>query len=627
MENRFKTIFKDLSEAGVSFSTIHSFAYSLLREYAYLNKIKFRIIEGEKSEINKTQLLKRIYYKINENYISEDKLEELISSISYVKNMLIDERDFNKYNFNIPGFKDIYREYEMIKRENNLLDYDDMLTLTYEILRKSQGLLNKYRNKYKYIQVDEAQDTSKVQHEIVRLLAYPENNLFLVGDEDQSIYSFRGAYPEAILNFEREYKGSKIFLMEQNFRSTKNITMTSNEFIRGNKERYNKNMYTEKEEEIPVTIKFLMNEEEEVKYIIDEIYENKKLKDTAILYRNNLSAIPLVDALSKNGIPFYLRDFKQSFFTHWVVQDITAFINVALNREDIHSFERIYYKMNSYISKKAMEHIKRHYKGQSVFDLLRRCPDLNPYIIKRINSIEECFRILPYKKPKDAIDFLQNQLSYKEYLDNNCEKMGYSIENINLIIASLKIIANNTTSITGFLNRFEELQKLMDDAKFNKDKDAVTLSTIHSAKGLEFENVFMIDLIEGQFPAAGSISDEDENYEKYIEEERRLFYVGMTRAKKQLNLLAVNTKNQERVVCSRFVGEVFSIVNPVDKEEELSSLNSYGFSIGTSVIHKRFGQGIIIDINQETVEINFNIYGIKKLLMRACIEENLLYKI
>lgn len=618
MTNRFNSLFSELAPNGIKFSTIHSFAYNLVREYAYMTRTKYTIIEGENAGASKIAILKKLYHKANDAYISEDKLEELISSIGYVKNMMLAEEDFKKHNFNVPGFRDIYREYEGLKRENNLLDFDDMLTRAYEILLDNQSILEKYRNKYRYIQVDEGQDTSKIQHEIIGLLGRPNNNIFLVGDEDQSIYGFRGAYPEAILRFEKVYKNARVFLMEENFRSTRNIVSLSNEFIKSNRERYDKNLFTNRLEGEPVIIKNLNDEGEEVNFLIEEIKKCDDPKGTAILYRNNLSAISIIDAFNRNNIDFYVRDFKQTFFKHWVVLDIIAFLSLTLNNEDINAFERIYYKMNSYLPKKAIEFIKESYKGESVFNLLRKYPGLSPYQLKRINTIEGNFRLLSYKKPIYAIEFIEKELNYWDYIFENSERLGYSIENLNLIIAAMKLIAKNTETIVGFLNRINELQDIIDRAKFSKGKGVITLSTVHSSKGLEFDDVYMIDLIEGQFPSTNTLKEDGED--KGIEEERRLFYVGMTRARNRLNLISVTTKNDERVICSRFVGEVFGIISP--PEETMPG--ELDINIGDNVNHKSFGCGKVIFIDRNIIEVYFDRFGIKKLMLDTCIEGNIL---
>lgn len=624
MDNRFNSIFGSLISDKIRFSTIHSFAYYVIREYSSITGIKFNVIEDDKASVNKISLLKQIYLKVNNSYINEDKLEELITNISFAKNMMLEEEEFKKFNIGVPGFKDIYRQYENFKKQNDLIDYDDMLSLTYEILKSSPILLNKYRNRFNYIQVDEGQDTSKVQHEIIKLLAHPRNNIFLVGDEDQSIYSFRGAYPEAIINFEKGYPGAKVFFMEENFRSTKSIVSIANEFIKGNKVRYNKNLFTQRDEGDEVEVINLKDEREQIKYVINKLTDLQNLNSTAVLFRNNISCIPLVDALNRQNIKFYTKDFKLSLFKHWVVQDIYAFISFALNSEDIEAFERIYYKMNSYIPKKAIEYVKKHSKHKCVFSAIKMYPEFNSFQISRIDRLKSSFQTLTYKRPKDAIEYIESDLTYKKYVEESSERLGYSIDSINQILAILKLIAEGTTTIVGFLNRLEELQKIIEEAKHNKYKDAVTLSTIHSSKGLEFDSVYMIDLIEGEFPSLSSIEAFEKGKKEHMEEERRLFYVGMTRARNKLKLLKIGSKNGDKISYSRFLGEIFTITNQnIEGDKDIES-NYESLKCGCIVNHCVFGLGRVKCVSKNVVEIDFEKSGLKTLLLDTCIEKNLI---
>ena len=224
MKNRFKQVYPNLSNLEIHFSTIHAFCFGLIREFAYMNNSQYRLIEDEKNQINKYSLLKKIYLGVNNNHITEEKLDTLLNVMGYIKNMMLEVDAFIKENkVDIENLKTIYKQYENYKRRNKLIDFDDMLTISLEILKSNKYLLEKYRNKYDYIQVDEGQDTSKVQFELIKILAYPKNNLVIVADDDQSIYGFRGAYPKGLLNFNKHFKDGKIYFMEKNYRSSKNI--------------------------------------------------------------------------------------------------------------------------------------------------------------------------------------------------------------------------------------------------------------------------------------------------------------------------------------------------------------------------------------------------------------------
>lgn len=560
MKNRFNKIYGDISHIPVHFSTIHSFSFSLIREYAYRNRLQYTLIEDNKKEFNKYNILKRIYYSINKDYITEEKLETLVNSIGYIKNMLISPEEFvNMFNIDIYKFVDIYNFYEKYKRANNLIDFDDMLTIALEILKKDNYLLNKYRNRYNFIQVDEGQDTSKIQMEIIKILSSPKNNLFIVADDDQSIYGFRGAYPKGLFDFNTVYKNSKIYYMEENYRSSRNIVSICNKFIKQNTLRYDKNIFTKNKFIEPVNIVKVKTLEEQYKFLIKELKRENNYNNSAILYRNNISAIGLIEYLERNNIPFYMKDVKINFFNHWIVEDLLAFFNLANEPKDIYSFERIYYKMKGFISKKQLHYIKTMNSNSSVFDRLLDLPGLNEFYRKNILDLKLNFKKLSKMKPYDGIIFIEKELEYTDYLRESCMKFGHTLDSLKTILYYLKIIASNVENLIEFRGRLKFLEYLSAQSKNNMN--AITLSTIHSAKGLEFENVYMIDLIEGDLPNVTSIDEFNKGNIEILEEERRLFYVGMTRAKESLNLITIKEKNNKKVQPSRFLVELENLFN------------------------------------------------------------------
>ena len=555
MKSRFNKIYGDICHIPVHFSTIHSFAFSLIREYAYKNRVQYTLIEDSKKELNKYNILKRIYYYINRDYITEEKLENLINSIGYIKNMVITPKEFvNTFKCDIENFVDIFYAYERYKRAHNLIDFDDMLTIALEILNKDNYLINKYRNRYNYIQVDEGQDTSKVQMEIIQTLAHPKNNIFIVADDDQSIYGFRGAYPKGLFDFNNIYKNSKIYYMEQNYRSTKNIVSVCNDFIKQNTLRYSKNIFTENSYVEAVNIVKLNDLEKQYEFLIQELNATKNYSDYAILYRNNISAIGVIEYLERNNIPFYMKDIRENFFSHWIVEDLLAFFKLAENPNDIESFEKIYFKMKGFISKKQLYYIKTMNSNSSVFDRLLDLPALNDFYRKNILELKLDFKKLSRKNPYDGISYIEKNLKYEDYLRESCMKFGHTLDSLKTILFYLKIIAKKTKNIDEFRTRLKYLEYLMRQSK--KNNNAITLSTIHSAKGLEFENVYIIDLIEGDFPNTTSIDEFNKGNIEALEEERRLFYVGMTRAKKHLSLITINNRNDKKVQASRFLIEL-----------------------------------------------------------------------
>ncbi|MGO1468656.1 MAG: ATP-dependent helicase [Tissierella sp.] len=553
MKNRFINSFPQVNSKNIHFSTIHAFCYRLISEYSYRNRKKYKLIEGNKGE-NKFILLKNLYLHVNKTYITEEKLESLLNSIGYIKNMMLDVDEFLKlYKIDISNFKTIYDKYETYKRENDLLDFDDMLSISWEILNKDEYLLSKYREKYQYIQVDEGQDTSRLQLEIIKLIAYPKNNLFIVADDDQSIYGFRGAYPKGLLNFKSQFKDGSIYFMEENYRSSSNIVNTCNDFIKTNTLRYKKDIFTENSNMEPINIVKVKFLNDQYNYLIKDM-EDKDFNNTSILYRNNLSSIGLIEVLSQNNIPFSTQDKNLKFFNHWVIKDIIDFINFSKNPERIDLFEKFYYKMKGYISKKQLNYAKTLNENLNVFDRIMDFPGIKQYHRRNVRNLKLDFKKLSKLNVKDAIDYIESNLEYGSYLKDNSVKFGYVYDNLSTLLFYLKMISSSCESLDELLIKLDSLKKLC--ANSHNNKEGIRLSTIHGAKGLEFENVYIVDLIDGNFPSANSIDDFENGDIDDLEEERRLFYVGMTRAKKHLTLLSSKYINGSLKETSRFITEL-----------------------------------------------------------------------
>lgn len=405
--------------------------------------------------------------------------------------------------------------------------------------------------------------------------------------------------------------------MEENYRSTQNIVSVCNSFIKQNKKRYNKELFTKNESLNPVTITKLKRQEDQYEYILKDIRKNMNYSDTAILFRNNISSISIIDYLDRFNIPVYMKDSKLHFFKHWVVLDIICFFNLAMDDSDSNSFEKIYYKMNAYISKVAVNFVKTRDKSSSVFDRLLDFPNFKSFQQDNIGKLKFKFKNILKKTPFEAIEYIEKDLDYMKYLQENCKSFGYSFESVNTVLFHLKSIAKGINQINEFIHKLDSLKSTIEDAKYNKDKSAITLTTIHSAKGLEFDDVYLVDLIEGDFPSVSSLELASLGDEKPLEEERRLFYVGMTRARNNLNLLTFNYRNDERVFYSTFIDELESLMN-------LSKVKDHEFKIGSNVTHSKFGQGKIKDINNETIVIKFKNGNLKQLSLDLCIQKNLL---
>ncbi|MGO1651575.1 ATP-dependent helicase [Senegalia sp. (in: firmicutes)] len=612
MKTRFSKVFGNELARNVRFSTIHSFSYSVIKYYSKINNKKYILIEGKNSPVNKIVLLKKLYMELNNSLPSEEKLDELLNAVGFVKNMLLKEEEFCKYKkLNINNFKKIYAKYESFKKQNNYIDFDDMLSLTIYILENNPLILSNLKDRYQYIQIDEGQDTSRAQHKIIRLLSEPRNNIFIVADDDQSIYGFRGAYPEYLLDFEKIYTNAKKFFMEQNYRSSNNIVDTSNKFITNNTIRYTKNLYTENPDDLPVTIVKFKDEKKQYEYLFEKLKNN--YSNSAILFRNNISTIAIVDGLLKNNIGFFIRDTKLNFFNHWIVRDISSFIKLSYDDTDINNFEKIYYKINGYISKKQINFIKGKDSNKSVFNRLLEFDDLKSYQKSNIKRIRDKFQSLKKLKSNIALDIILYDLEYDEFLRKNSKRYGQSYESIKIIISTLKLISEGLINPALLLDRLDYIKKsLYDNREYSEEK--LRLSTFHSAKGLEFEKVFMVDLIDNEFPTSTSIDEYEMGNKNPLEEERRLFYVGMTRAKKDLKLITYKSRDGEEVYKSRFIEEL----------EKILSNDSMGINSGDKIIHKSFGRGTILDVDRDILTIKFESFGKKKVSLSLSMENNLL---
>lgn len=642
MKSRFQKVFGSKVEGELHFSTIHSFCYTVLRTYNQKMRLVFpTIIEGEKAPITKSQILRQLYQKQNDAYLSDDKLEELSNAICYMKNMMVPESGIAKYKTGIRNFFEIFKRYEAFKQQNNFIDYDDMLTKALELFEHNEDLVNAYRNRYTYINVDESQDTSYLQHQIIKLLAYPRNNIFMVGDEDQSIYTFRAAFPKALLDFEKTYPGAQVYLMENNYRSTKNIVAAANKFIKQNNERYDKNMFSERDEGLPAKYTCLQNKNDQYEHIISALEKDKDFSGTAVLYRNNVSAIPLADALHRKKIPFYLREAKTHFFRHWVTLDIISFLELSFDASNKEALRQVYYKMNAFISKAIVEYaLNNGNSNRNLFDVLMEYPDISERQKYKLLEIKKNISKMSGMKALEAIEFIIEVVSYGEYLKNQSSDGVDTADGLMQIVSGLKSIAAKTESIQEFKNRLDQLQQIMNNARFNKGRNAVTLSTVHSSKGLEFDKVFIIDLFDGQFPSANSIDDFKMGDKTLMEEEVRLFYVGATRARHHLELMAANTMDGKKVKPSRFIEQFMAAYKKqvakadvgkwtinYDGYMDMGPVSEKDLCLEMPVVHKKFGMGNICFINnkKDLLEILFVDSGLRTLSLKACLNGNILH--
>lgn len=602
MKSRFTIYFGDKYRAQAEFSTIHAFSYKIVREFFKKKAISFDILKNNYQALG--DILKSHYSQSYYSYVSDEEIENLSSAIGFVNNMMINPQQYKDYGIEIKDFDIIFEKYRLYKSQNKLIDFDDMLLYAYKILSGSNNYRENIINTYQYIQIDEMQDTSNIQLEIIKLIS--NDNLFMVGDDDQAIYSFRGSNPDFMLKFQNIYKDGKLFYLDYNFRSDKNIVEVAKNFIEKNKDRYIKEICTNNPKENEINIKRVNNRAEQSKLIINELSNCKDIT-VGILYRYNMSAMILVNSLYENNINFYIKEDKTKFFSNPVLYDILAFLNLAIDSKNRDAFSKIYYKSYTYFTKGMCQMVIESTRTDlSVFDILDNCKGFDYYVYDRIKQFRRDINYLNKLKPNDAIKFIKIDLEYNSYLERMQDEGRTNITNSLHVLEILEEIGSYCSNINEFINKINSLQDVIKNASENKNAK-ITLTTIHSAKGLEYDSVYMIDNIDGEFPSDRKNMKQVE-YEKLLEEERRVFYVGMTRAKKELNIIIPG-------IPSLFINEL------IYSNKKIADVQ---IGIGQKVKHKKYGNGIIVDINKNIIYIKFNQGKTRSFDLNITLENNII---
>lgn len=549
MQVKFK---KKYGLNSVTFSTIHSFTYSIIRWKKKIDNKKVSLIESSDT-FNKYKIIDSLYYQVNKTKISEDDLEEYFRVSGYIKNTLLSYKDYKKlYGKSIKNFEKIYESYESFKFQNNLIDFDDMLVQALKILQTSPEILKALQDRFKYIQIDEGQDTSLVQFKIISLIASPQNNLFIVADDDQSIYGFRGADARQLLDFKSKYPDAKIYLMEDNFRSTKYIVDMSKKLILNNHIRYNKNLISANSLGDNINIINAKNTKIQSKFVIREARKLiKKGENVAILFRNNLSAINLLNYLEDSD-EFYIKDGKINFYNHFILNDMKNILNFAKDQGDLKTFELIYYKLNMYLKKDFISQLKVIGHHSNLLDSLQECDGINRFYLEKIDLLRYYLYKINKSKFKDAIKIIFRDLGYSDYLEELSRRLKNPIITYKRIIDCISNLGDEINDLFEFEKKLKKIATLQKNHSSNLAP--ITLSTIHGSKGLEYDNVFIIDLIEDEFPSAFSLKSDTSS--GMLEEERRLFYVGMTRARKNLKLITIKNLFDLKTSPSMFIKEL-----------------------------------------------------------------------
>lgn len=618
MKERIVELIQDKAKY-MQISTFHSFGLTIIKQYyEYVGLRKnFTIVDSDDT----TSLIKRLIK--DSGYDSKIYNPKTIKNkISSAKNELLNPDDLA--NFSACEFDDvvvqIYRKYQKRLLLNNSVDFDDLLVLPIKIFEKNKEILRLYQEQYKYILIDEYQDTNHVQYVLTKMLSAKYKNICVVGDQDQSIYGFRGSNYHNILNFEKDYKDAKVIMLEQNYRSTKNILSAANDIISHNKKRKEKKLWTKNVDGDKIVNKRCNDEKDEAYYVVNKISElissGVKHDEIAILYRTNAQSRNIEEVLLGANIPYKIVG-SFYFYNRREIKDLISYLRLIYNTSDNLSLTRIINVPKRKIGLKTIEKItqKALITNTSLFDAI------------------ESGKELEFKRLIEYLIVASEKLSLTELVDEILDKTGIrsNLEKEDTIesIARLENLEEFKSITKGFEQRFgivsleeflNEISLVADVEEAKDNKDVITMMTVHAAKGLEFDYVFIVGLEEGIFPHNRSFFDDDE-----MEEERRLCYVAVTRARKKLFLLSANMRMlygiDQQNPKSRFLSEISDdyLENVVVKKQLFKNQKNFNqyeeYELSEKVMHKDFGEGVIVGIDKSILTIAFPFpHGIKKIM-------------
>ena len=507
----------------------------------------FTVVENE-GELAK--IVSDLYRELSGEFATQSVIKELRKGIAYVKNMMLGKEDLGELDTGFDQFPELYVQYNLALRQRRWMDYDDQMIYAKTILENYPDILAHFQDAFPYICVDEAQDTSKIQHAIIQLLARKTGNLFMVGDEDQSIYGFRAAYPDALMQFEQTYPKARVLLMEENYRSTPEILHLANGFIRKNTDRRPKTVRPTRVSGANVHLISAADRTAQYAWLLAMAAHCDG--QTAVLYRNNDSALPLIDLMDRQGLLYRCRQMDDTFFTHRIVANLLDIIAFANDRRNTEAFLRIYYKIGCGITKKAAEYAcgACQYSGKTVLEELLTFPQLSQYARDSTAGLIDLLPQILEETAARGLKRIWTELRYKDYVEQQ-QLDGNKFE-------ILTLLAEREADLNTLVARLDYLRMLV-SAPPEPSSEGLILSTVHSSKGLEYETVYLLDVLDGILPAVTEPKGPEE--ERRYQEERRLFYVAMTRAKDHLYLFSCLDRS------SAFIRELRREL-PVEKTEE-----------------------------------------------------------
>ena len=620
MKDRVVNLIGD-SANNIQISTFHSLGVKILKEnYTLLGyERNFTIIDSDDA----LTIIKKIMKDLNMNkeYYNPREIRNKISS---AKNEMMDIDKFSKIEFD-HKIVEVYKIYQKKLKQGNSVDFDDLLILPIKLFKNYPNILNDYQERYKYILIDEYQDTNEAQYTFSRLLSSKYRNIFVVGDNDQAIYAFRGANYKNILNFEKDYPECETILLEENYRSTRNILNAANSVIKNNRERKDKNLWSNNEEGDKIKYKKVSNEKEEASFVVEEIKtllsKGVKEEDIAVLYRTNAQSRTIEEEMLKKNIKYRVVG-SFYFYNRKEIKDLLCYLRLISNHKDDVSLLRIINTPKRGIGEKTIE------------NLINTAESSNTSIYEAINSGKE----LVFKNLIEELTQDSQSLSLTELVDTILEKSGIKKELTNSKLLEDEIRLENLNEFKGVTKNYEEeygtanLEEFLEEISLVSDitehqdsSSRVSLMTVHSVKGLEFNYVFIIGMEEGIFPHYNAINDGSNSA---IEEERRLCYVAITRAKKKLYITSADTRmlfgNTSRNLPSRFINEIDKEYIEIDGNKLLNKIGinikkkidkNIEYAVGEHIMHTDFGEGVIISVDKSILTVAFpHPTGIRKLM-------------
>ncbi|MEE1243816.1 ATP-dependent helicase [Frisingicoccus sp.] len=529
----------------VSFGTFHAVFFTILK-YAYQYKVENILTEDEKYTI-----LRDIVHSIDFDMDDEkDFLMNIAGEISRVKGDMMPLEHFYSVNCSKDVFDEIYEAYNKKLQRMRRLDYDDMLVQTWQLFKDHPDILKAWQKKYTYILIDEFQDINRIQYEIIRMLAKQEDNLFVVGDDDQSIYRFRGAKPEILLGFTKDYPEAKLTVLNHNYRSTGAIVKRAETLIRHNEQRYEKNMKAARDMGEEVLVKAFVKPTDQYLKMIREIVDMHEKKDIpweeiAIIFRTNVQMSGLVEQLMVYNVPFVMKDSVPNIYQHWIAKDIFAYMNISFGENRREEYLRIINRPNRYISRSYLD--EDPVNLNNVKDYLENCD----WMLERVEQLEYDLYMLASMGPYAAIQYIRQSIGYDEYLKEYAAYRGIKSEDLLEVLDELMDKSHAYKTWDEWfkaIDQYSETLKFRSRQKF-EESEGIRLLTMHGAKGLEYDVVYIPDANVGMMPHKKALTASDQ------EEERRMFYVAMTRAKNDLRIYFTRERYGKAAEMSPFIGE------------------------------------------------------------------------